>query len=170
MDASKVKTVANWPEPTTIKVLQRLLWFANFYCQFICGYSSIASPLTSLLWGNPRCLHWIEQARATFTHLKACFTTGPTSLLFEVDASSCGIGAVLSQCHGNPGKVYPCAYFCQKLTPAKANYDIGNRELLSIKEALEEWCHWLEGVRRPFLILTDHRNLEYLHNTKRLNP
>ncbi|KAK3571604.1 hypothetical protein QTP86_015339, partial [Hemibagrus guttatus] len=35
----------------------------------------------------------------------------------EVDGPSCGIVAVLSQCHGNPEKVYPCAYFSLKLTP-----------------------------------------------------
>lgn len=47
--------------------------------------------------------------------------------------------SVLSQRHGNPRNVYPCAYFTCKLTPAEANYDVGNRELLSIKEVLEEW-------------------------------
>ncbi|KAK3520117.1 hypothetical protein QTP70_014283 [Hemibagrus guttatus] len=36
--------------------------------------------------------------------------------------------------------------------------------------ALEEWRHWLEGVRQPFQVLTDHRNLEYLRGAKRLNP
>ncbi|KAK3568297.1 hypothetical protein QTP86_003142 [Hemibagrus guttatus] len=53
---------------------------------------------------------------------------------------------------------------------AKSNYDVRNRELLSIKAALEEWQNWLEGVRHPFLVLTDHRNLEYLRSAKRLNP
>ncbi|KAK3563236.1 hypothetical protein QTP86_018284 [Hemibagrus guttatus] len=52
----------------------------------------------------------------------------------------------------------------------EANYDVGNRELLSIKAALEEWWHWLEGARHPFLVLTDHPNPEYLRSTKRLNP
>ncbi len=50
------------------------------------------------------------------------------------------------------------------------NYDIGNRELLAIKLALEEWRHWLEGAQHPFIILTDHKNLQYLRDAKRLNP
>ncbi|KAK3507946.1 hypothetical protein QTP70_005050 [Hemibagrus guttatus] len=37
-----------------------------------------------------------------------------------------------------------------KLTAAERNYDVGNRELLAIKAALEEWRHWLEGARHPF--------------------
>ncbi|KAK3530504.1 hypothetical protein QTP86_027868 [Hemibagrus guttatus] len=88
----------------------------------------------------------------------------------EVDASSSGLGAVLSQRHGKPGKLHPCAFYSRKLTSAEVNYDVGNRELLAIKAALEEWRHWLEGVRHPFQVLTDHRNLEYLRGAKRLNP
>ncbi|KAK3511971.1 hypothetical protein QTP70_027662, partial [Hemibagrus guttatus] len=68
------------------------------------------------------------------------------------------------------GKLYPCASYSRKLTTAEANYDVGNRELLAIKAALEEWRHWLEGARHPFQVLTDHRNLEYLCGAKRLNP
>ena len=36
--------------------------------------------------------------------------------------------------------------------------------------ALEEWRHWLEGTQNPFLVWTDHKNLEYLKQAKRLNP
>ncbi|KAK3549527.1 hypothetical protein QTP86_003629 [Hemibagrus guttatus] len=90
--------------------------------------------------------------------------------MVEVDASSCGIGAVLSQRHGDPGKLHPSAYVPRKLTAAEANYDVGNRELLSVKAMLEEWRHWLERARYLFLVLTDHHNMEYLHSAKRLNP
>uniref|UniRef100_A0A3B3QD45 Gypsy retrotransposon integrase-like protein 1 n=1 Tax=Paramormyrops kingsleyae TaxID=1676925 RepID=A0A3B3QD45_9TELE len=38
-----------------------------------------------------------------------------------------------------------------------------------MKLALEEWRHWLEGARHPFVVLTDHRNLEYLQSAKRLS-
>lgn len=48
------------------------------------------------------------------------------------------------------------------------NYNIGNRELLAIKLALEELRHWLEEGHHPFVVLTDHRNLEYLREAKRL--
>ncbi|KAF7640754.1 hypothetical protein LDENG_00016960, partial [Lucifuga dentata] len=65
--------------------------------------------------------------------------------------------------------VHPCAYFSHKLSPAEENYDIGNRELLAVKLALEEWRHWLEGAEQPFLVWTDHKNLEYIRTAKRLN-
>ncbi|KAI3361597.1 hypothetical protein L3Q82_013737 [Scortum barcoo] len=44
-----------------------------------------------------------------------------------------------------------------------------NRELLAVKLALEEWRHWLEGSKQPFLVWTDHKNLEYIRSAKRLN-
>ncbi len=53
MDDSKVRAVTDWPQPTTVKELQRFLGFANFYRRFIRNYSLIASPLTSLLKGKP---------------------------------------------------------------------------------------------------------------------
>lgn len=61
-------------------------------------------------------------------------------------------------------------FFSKKLRQAERNYDVGNRELLALKLALEEWQHWLEGAQQPFLVLPDHKNLEYLHTAKRLNP
>ncbi|KAK3523803.1 hypothetical protein QTP70_010025 [Hemibagrus guttatus] len=88
----------------------------------------------------------------------------------EVDASSSRLGAVLSQRHGERGKLHPYAFYSRRLTATEANYDVGNRELLAIKAALEEWRHWLEGARHPFQVLTDHRNLEYLRRAKRLSP
>ncbi|KAL0153949.1 hypothetical protein M9458_050706, partial [Cirrhinus mrigala] len=77
---------------------------------------------------------------------------------------------VLSQAVGEPPLLHPCAFFSRKLSPAEQNYDVGNRELLAIKLALDEWCHWLEGSKHPFTIITDHKNLQYIREAKRLNP
>ncbi|KAK3538542.1 hypothetical protein QTP86_006708 [Hemibagrus guttatus] len=177
-DAVKVQVVTEWPSPTTVQELQHFLGFANFYRHFIRNYSSVASPLTSLLRGKPKRLAWTDQARTAFQQLKDCFTTAPIlrhpdhdlPFVVEVDASSSRLWAVLSQQHGEPEKLHPCAFYSRKLTAEEANYGVGNRELLSIKAALEEWRHWLEGACHPFQVLTDHRNLEYLRGAKCLNP
>ncbi|KAK3548972.1 hypothetical protein QTP70_022655 [Hemibagrus guttatus] len=148
MDMVKVRAVMEWHAPSMVREL-RFLGFAKFYRRFIRNYSS----------------------------LKERFTTAPIlrhpdpelPFVVEVDASCSGLGAVLSQRHGEPGKLHPCTFYSRRLTVAERNYDVGNQELLAIKAALEEWRHWLEGARHPFQILTDHRNLEYLR-AKRLNP
>ncbi|KAL0199172.1 hypothetical protein M9458_007712, partial [Cirrhinus mrigala] len=178
MDSSKIQAVTDWPQPSTIKELQRFLGFANFYRRFIRNYSTIAAPLTSLLKNKPKKLCWTEEADRAFTTLKASFTSAPIlkhpnpelPFVVEVDASDCGIGAILSQRHGQPGKLHPCAFYSRKLTSAERNYDVGNKELLSMKAAIEEWRHWLEGARHPFQVITDHKNLEYIKGAKRLNP
>ncbi|KAK3522503.1 hypothetical protein QTP86_016199 [Hemibagrus guttatus] len=157
MDVGKVRAVTEWPAPATVRELQRFPGFVNFYRRFIRNYSSVASPLMSLR-GRPKKLTWTDQAQAAFQQLKSCFIMAPIlrhpdpnrPFIVEVDASSSGLGAVLSQRHGEPGKLHPCAFYSQRLTAAEANYDVGNRELLAIKAALEEWHHWLEGARHLF--------------------
>ena len=89
--------------------------------------------------------------------------------VLEIDASDTGAGVVLSQ-RAPDGKVHPCAYLSRRLSPAERNYAVGDRKLLALKLALEEWRHLLEGLTVPFLVWTDHRNLEYLRSAKRLNP
>ncbi len=76
---------------------------------------------------------------------------------------------VLSQHSSSDGKMHHCAYFLTGLSPAESNYDIGNRELLAVKLAMEEWRHWLERSGEPFIVWTDHNNLEYIRSAKRLN-
>uniref|UniRef100_A0A674PJ94 Uncharacterized protein n=1 Tax=Takifugu rubripes TaxID=31033 RepID=A0A674PJ94_TAKRU len=176
MDPSKVSAVTSWPVPESRRQLQRFLGFANFYRRFIRGYSTVAAPLTSLTSSKVP-FRWSQAAEEAFQNLKARFTSAPILLVpdperhfvVEVDASDVGIGAVLSQRSADDQKMHPCAFFSQRLSPAEQNYDIGNRELLAVKLALEEWHHWLEGTKLPFLVWTDHKNLEYIRSAKRLN-
>ena len=145
MDPAKVSTVADWPTPDSRKKLQQFLGFANFYRRFIRGFSSIATPLHVLT--SPRVQFvWSPEAANSFNELKRRFTSAPILTLpdpqfvVEVDASSTGVGAVLSQ-RSEDGKMHPCDFLSWRLSPAERNYDVGNRELLAVKIALEEWRH-----------------------------
>uniref|UniRef100_A0A3P9HPM7 Gypsy retrotransposon integrase-like protein 1 n=1 Tax=Oryzias latipes TaxID=8090 RepID=A0A3P9HPM7_ORYLA len=175
-DPAKITAVTSWEPPKSRKQLQRFLGFANFYRHFIRNYRSIATPLTQLTSINVPFI-WTPEAHSAFNKLKNLFTTAPILIqpdpcrqfIVEVDASDSGVGAVLSQREITTGKLKPCAFFSCKLSSAERNYDVGNRELLAIKLALEEWRHWLEGAEQPFIVWTDHRNLAYLRAAKRLN-
>ncbi len=176
MDPAKVKAVLDWASPSSRKELQRFLGFANFYRRFIRNYSAVAAPLTALTSVNSPFV-WSPEAERSFGELKRLFTSAPIltfpdpslQFLVEVDASDSGVGAVLSQRSAEDQKLHPCAFFSRKLSPTERNYDIGNRELLAVKLALEEWRHWLEGSELPFVVWTDHKNLEYIRSAKRLN-
>lgn len=93
---------------------------------------------------------WTPQADRAFQFLKDHFTSA--SVLQVPD-----------------GCLHPCSFFSRKLSSAEQNYDIGTHELLAVKVALEEWRHWLEGTEEPFLVWTDHKNLQYLQSAKRPN-
>ena len=45
MEEKKVKDVLDWPTPKCVKDVQKFLRLANYYCQFIEGFASIARPL-----------------------------------------------------------------------------------------------------------------------------
>ena len=78
-------------------------------------------------------------------------------------------GAVLSQCSAEDDKWHPVAFFSKALTPVERNYEIHDKEMLAIIQALQEWRHFAEGAEHRFEILTDHKNLEYFMSAKQLN-
>ena len=176
-DPLKIQAVVEWPAPVNRKQLQRFLGFANFYRRFIRDYGRIALPPTQLT-SAARPFVWTPEAERAFRSLKTRFSSAPIlqqpdplrQFVVEVDASSTGVGAILSQRSESDLKLHPCAFFSRRLNQAERNYDVGNRELLAIKLALEEWRHWLEGAEQPFLVWTDHRNLEYIQSARRLTP
>ncbi|KAL0183738.1 hypothetical protein M9458_019434, partial [Cirrhinus mrigala] len=146
MDDSKVQAVLRWPQPSTLKELQRFLGFSNFYRRFIRNFSSVAAPLTSMVRKGVKRLSWSPAAVQAFKVLKESFTTAP--ILHHPDPEREFIGS---------GLCYP------SVTATLPN------STHAPFSSLEEWRHWLEGAKFPFTILTDHRNLEYLRSAKRLN-
>lgn len=72
---------------------------------------------------------------------------------------------MLSQYFSEKQKMRPVAFISRKLTPVDRNYDVGNRDLLAVNLALDEWRHWLEGAKHPFTVFTNH-----LCAAKKFNP
>ncbi|KAK3539348.1 hypothetical protein QTP70_003835 [Hemibagrus guttatus] len=151
--------------------------FANFYRKFIMNFSTVVASLSALTKGKHAGFCWSPEPELSFNELKSCFTSAPIltlpdpdkAFIVEVNALDVGVGAVLSQ-RGEDNKLHSCAFFSRRLTPTEKNYHVGDRQLLAVKLALEEWRHWLEGAKHPFQVLTDHKNLEFIQQAKRLNP
>ena len=140
-------------------------------------YSEIVAPLTALTTkeSKERAFSLTPQALTAFERLKEAFTTAPIlaqfnldlKIVLETDASGWVTVAILSQ-YGNDGILHSCAFYSKKITPAECNYEIYDKEMLAIIRALEEWDAELRSVS-CFLILTDHKNLEYFMTTRQLN-
>ena len=87
----------------------------------------------------------------------------------EVDFSDFATRATLSQLSREDDKWHPVAFLSNSLNLVEQNYEIHNKEMLTIIRALDEWRHFLEGSAKKFEIWTDHRNLQYFMTLKKLN-
>jgi hypothetical protein len=76
---------------------------------------------------------------------------------------------VLSQKSLADEKWHPVAFLSKSMTPVERNYEIHDKEMLAIIQAMEEWRHFLEGAEHKFEVWTDHKNLEYFMTAKKLN-
>ena len=82
----------------------------------------------------------------------------------ESDASDYAVGGVLSLKTEKGWK--PMSYYSKTLNDAETRYSTYDKELLAILRCLQEWCGILLGGK--FEICTDHRNLTYFRDPKKL--
>ena len=175
MDPKKVSAIMDWPSPKSVHDVQSFLGFANFYRRFIHDYSRLTLPLTSLLKKGV-VFQWTPSAQDAFDELKKKFSSSPLLCVYdpslpcvvESDASDFAIGAVLNQL-GDDQKLRPIAFFSRKLLPAEVNYDVHDKELLSIVECFKLWRHYLEDASHQIIVYSDHNNLQYFMGNKPLN-
>ena len=67
------------------------------------------------------------------------------------------------------GDHHPCAYFSKTFAPAERNYDIYDQELLAVILALDESWQYLRGTIHPVTIITNHKNLSYIKDPRKLS-
>ena len=84
------------------------------------------------------------------------------------DASKYATGAVLTQLDLN-GNRHPVSFISETFSPAERTYEITDWELLAIIRALEEWRNYVQGSPHTTVILSDHKNLTYYCEAKKLN-
>ena len=174
MDPTKIKAIREWPAPTNIREVQSFLGFTNYYRRFVKNYSKILGPITRLLKKESK-FEWGEDQKKAFQESKDLFTPERVLVhhdperetMVETDASDFAIGARLMQKVN--GRWRPVAFYSRKLTPTERNYDVHDKELLGVVEALRVWRVYLQGAQKPFTVYTDHKNLTAFTTTKTLN-
>jgi len=118
---------------------------------------------------------WEKEHQEAFEELKEKITSQPVLSLprregkfrVEIDTSGHTIGGVLSQ--EQDGKWRPIAFLSRMMQVAEQNYEIYNKELLTIVEALAKWRQYLLDAVEPFEVWTDHKNLKYFREPHKLN-
>ena len=140
VEQEKIKAVKEWKTPTKIKDIESFLRFANFYQRFIHNFSHTAKPLNELK--GKKEWKWEKEHQEAFEELKEKITSQPVLSLprrkgkfrVETDASGHAIGGVLSQ--EQDGKWRPIAFLSRTMQTVERNYEIYDKELLAIVEAL----------------------------------
>lgn len=174
VDPEKIKAISLWEAPKNVKETRSFLGFANFYRNFISDFAKISGPLNDLTKKYTP-FAWEKEHQLAFEKLKILFTTAPILKLWHEDcktvletkASGWATGGCLSQ-YDAKGCLRPVAYFSINLSPVECNYSIHDKELMSIVRCLNEWRGELMGLESPFLILTEHKNLNYFMTTQKL--
>jgi hypothetical protein len=87
-----------------------------------------------------------------------------SEFILDTDASSCGLGAALSQVQNGEEKVI--AYVSRTLHKHQTRYCTTYKELLAVITFIRQFRHFLWG--RHFTVRTDHASLIWLKNFK--NP
>jgi hypothetical protein len=164
-DPKKIEAVAQWPTPTTTKQLRGFLGLSAYYRKFIKNYGILSRPLTDLLKKNSL-FHWTLELQLSFDNLKQALISAPVLVLpdfsksfqVETDATSIGIGAVLSQ------EGHPVAYLSKALGPKSQGLSTYEKECLALIMAVTKWKSYLQ--HKEFVIATNHKSLIHLGEQK----
>ena len=84
MKEEKVKGVLDWQTLKCVKDIQKFLGLANYYCQFIEGFVSIARPLHDIVKKDQK-WDWIEKQEKAFRELKEKFTKESVLAALDLD-------------------------------------------------------------------------------------
>ena len=111
-----------------------------------------------------------------FEGLKQQLTSAPVLMMpdqtkpfqIECNTSKYASGVVLTQLDSNRDR-HLVVFLSKTFTETEHNYEIYDRELLAIIQALEEWCHYIQGSGHTTVIYSDHQNLTYFRSAQKLN-
>ena len=174
----KVEAILESRRPASVTEVKSFLGVVNFYRKFIKNCSTVEEPLILLTRGNKKkgCYFWSEEQEAAFTRLKGMLAKAPVlrfpdwANLFwiECDASSVGIGAVISQLEIGDGEMIrrPISFASRALNRAERNYSVTDREGLALVWAVKTFKPYVFGM--PFKVITNHSALKVLLDKKNL--
>ncbi|KAI0507593.1 hypothetical protein KFK09_013719 [Dendrobium nobile] len=163
----KIAAIRDWPVPSSFTDVRSFHGLANYYRRFIKGFSTIMAPITNCL--KSATFSWTPVQQRSFDKIKNALCSAPVLAFpdfdkpFQVDtdASSIGVGAVLSQ----EGK--PIEYYSEKLSSTRQKWSAYEQELYAVVRALKQWEHYL--LHKDFVLCSDNQALQYINSQKNIS-
>ena len=168
---AKTERIKNYPTPTDVTEVRRFLGLASYYRCFVPKFASIASPIHAPTKKRVP-FQWTDECESAFNELKVALSTSPVliypkfgpghSFILETDASTVGLGAVLSQMQDD-GTIHPIAYASRSVDKHEKKYGISELETLGLVWAVCYFRPYLLG--HPCTVYTDHAACLAIQNT-----
>uniref|UniRef100_A0A914X7P0 RNA-directed DNA polymerase n=1 Tax=Plectus sambesii TaxID=2011161 RepID=A0A914X7P0_9BILA len=173
-DPGKTSAILKMPAPRNTDEVSSFLGKINFYSHFLSDYTDLCTPLYELKQKGKKFI-WSKLCQNNFDQLKSALTKATClvhydpklPLLLATNASSYGVGAVLSHRHSD-GTEKPIAFASKTLEPGEKNYSQIEKEGLSIIFGLKKFEQFLIG--HHFELITDHRPLVSIFNPEKGIP
>ena len=180
-----LEAITQCPPPDTYMKVKSFVGLIGHYRHFIKEFANIAAPLYDLTSGEKKDkksehLDLPPEAHEAFDRLKAVCLQTPIlafpdfgkPFLFEMDASSKGLGAVLSQKQSD-GRYHPIAYASRIMTETEQRCHSNKQKFLALKWAVTEQFHeYLSPYgknRNEFVVQTDNNPLTYIFSSANLD-
>jgi transposase InsO family protein len=153
----KVTAIIAMEAPRTRRQLRRFIGLVNYYRYMWQHRSHILAPLSAMA-SKIVPFKWTSEHQKAFEEIKqivgkeVMLTFPDYSKCFDLytDASDLQCGAVLKQ------GTNTLAFFSKKLNAAQKNYGVGEKEMLSVVLALQEFRTMVLGY--PINVYVDHKN------------
>lgn len=172
-----IQAILEYPEIYSQKTCRQFLGLCGFHRKYIKDYAKIAQPLTNLLKSDYSKKKFVlpDDAKTAFETLKKCLSTPPVLAHFNehnkihiyTDGSKHGLGAVLTQVDQDNCE-RPVFFLSRTLKGSENRYSAAELEALALIYALQHWRLYILG-KNNVTVFTDHKNLQSLFNSKRLN-
>lgn len=160
---NKVEAIKCMSRPKNVSEVRAFTGMINFYGRFIENLSTILLPLNKLLRKNSPFI-WTKECELAFSKAKEAFMSNKIlvhfnsklPLVLATDASSYGVGAVLS--HRYPdGSERAIQFASQTFSAAQQKYSQIDKEAYAIIFGVKKFFQFLYGNK--FTLVTDHRPL-----------
>jgi transposase InsO family protein len=177
---TRVEVINKWEFPVNLKQMAQFTGYVGFVTKFIPNAATLMAPFNDLKLGHKggrgtqakvkviktpeleKQFEKVKQAVREAKHLK--FPNYAQNFYLKTDASKVGVGGYLYQLEDDGITERPIAYFSMKLHGTQLQWSINEKEAFGVFSSIMKFGEYLRG--RPFMLLTDHANLQYIkHNS-----